>query len=184
MSNIWETNTKDQLKVKSSAIESPHIKPKPRLFHHHMIESLHRKPKPRLFHQHMIVSCQGSEGAEKSSPWRSAIAAKHRSCKNPSKDRLSAHFSAHTGTPVPEGHFWKERLVAGRGEDHRGQLAWRGQRGGNRAGFCSHWVLVAIAKVAGLDCKLSLRRSELHALYRRLFNESHNCISLERRCIH
>ena len=82
------------------------------------------------------------------------------------------------------GHFWKERLVAGRGEDHRGQLAWQGQRGGNRAGFCSHWVLVAIAEVAGLDCKLSLRRSELHALYRRLFNESHNCISLERRCIH
>ena len=62
------------------------------------------------------------------------------------------------------GHFWKERLVAGRGEDHRGQLAWQGQRGGNRAGFCSHWVLVAIAKVAGLDCKLSLRRSELQCM--------------------
>ena len=170
MSNIWETNTKDQLKVKSSAIES-----------------LQRNPKPRLFHQHMIVSCQGSEGAEKSSPWRSAIAAKHRSCKNPSKDRLSAHFSAHTGTPVPEG--WGTFLEGKTGSWKRGRpsvgnLPGKVRGGGNRAGFCSHWVLVAIAKVAGLDCKLSLRRSELHALYCRLFNESHNCISLERRCIH
>ena len=52
----------------------------------------------------MII--QGSEDVEepdKTSPWHSIGAKERARAKNPSKDRLSAHFSAHTGVGVPEG---------------------------------------------------------------------------------
>ena len=83
----------------------------------------------------IIQGNQASKEPDKSSTWCKARA------KNPSKDRLSAHFSAHTGTPVPEG--WGTFLEGKTGSWKRGRpsvgnLPGKVRGGGNRAGFCSH----------------------------------------------